>query len=75
MMMLTPGILVALTYAGLAGLYLVVVPLAALIYINRRWETSAAWEKVILFFVALFFFPGMLLWGSFFTFRPPMREI
>lgn len=73
--MLTPELLTLLTYGALAGIYLVVVPLATLFYINRRWEPSSAWEKVILFFVALFFFPGLILWGSFFTFRPPMRNV
>lgn len=73
--MLTPEILTLIAYAGLAGLYLVVVPLVILVYINRRWEPSSAWEKVILFFGAFFFFPGLLLWGGFFTFRPPMRDI
>lgn len=67
--------LIGLTYAGLAVLYLLVLPLLSLLYVDKRWASGSAWEKVLMFFLVLFFFPGMVLLAPFMTFRPKPRSL
>ncbi len=62
-------------YGLLAGLYLLVIPAIGLIYVDRRWHSSSAWEKVVMFFVVFFFFPGMLLVSPFINVRPQPRSL
>ncbi|HIK21367.1 MAG TPA: NAD(P)H-quinone oxidoreductase subunit L [Synechococcus sp. M44_DOE_062] len=73
-MVSTPS-LIGLTYAGLAVLYLLVLPLLSLLYVDKRWTSGGAWEKVLMFFLVLFFFPGMVLLAPFMTFRPKPRSL
>ncbi len=68
-------LLVLLVYGGLAGAYLLVIPLIAMIYIDKRFNFSGSWEKVLMFFLGLFFFPGMLLVGGFVNSRPQLRKL
>ncbi|MFS8855024.1 NAD(P)H-quinone oxidoreductase subunit L [Synechococcus sp. H55.7] len=70
----TPSLIWA-TYAGLAILYLLVLPLLSLLYVDKRWTSAGAWEKVLMFFLVLFFFPGMVLVAPFMTFRPKPRSL
>lgn len=58
-----------------AGVYLLVMPALILIYINKRFNTSGAWEKLLMFFLTLVFFPGMLVVGGFINHRPQLRQI
>ncbi|MFQ3583766.1 MAG: NAD(P)H-quinone oxidoreductase subunit L [Cyanobacteriota bacterium] len=67
--------LILMTYAGLAGLYLLVLPFLSLLYVDKRWTSGSAWEKVLMFFLVLFFFPGMVLLAPFMTFRPKPRSL
>lgn len=73
--MTSTSLLILMTYVGLAGLYLVVLPLLSLLYVDKRWTSSSAWEKVLMFFLVLFFFPGMVLVAPFMTFRPKPRSL
>lgn len=73
--MLSTPTLIGLTYAALAVLYLLVLPFLFLVYVDKRWNYSGAWEKVLMFFLVLFFFPGMVLVAPFMTFRPKPRSI
>ncbi len=73
--MLSTSMLIGLTYAGLAVLYLLVLPLVSLLYVDKRWNSSGAWEKLLMFFLVLFFFPGMVLVAPFMTFRPKPRSL
>jgi len=54
---------------------LLVVPLIALFYFKARWYKTGSIERVVLCFLAFFFFPGLLLISPFFNFRPQAREI
>ncbi len=74
-MVLTEQLKVLLLYGGLAGAYLLVIPMLSALYIDQRWTSSSSWEKVLMFFLALFFFPGILLISPFWNFRFPKREI
>jgi NAD(P)H-quinone oxidoreductase subunit L len=62
------------TYATLGGLYLVVVPLALMFYIQRRFYVASSIERLGLYSLVLVFFPGMLLLSPFLNFRPQRRE-
>ena len=62
-------------YAGLAGLYLVVVPGILLLYLKQRWNVASSIERLLIYSLVFVFFPGMLLLSPFLNFRPQRREI
>ncbi|ESA37054.1 nad h-quinone oxidoreductase subunit l [Leptolyngbya sp. Heron Island J] len=62
-------------YAGLAGLYLVVVPGILLFYLKQRWNVASSIERLLIYSLVFIFFPGMLLLSPFLNFRPQRREI
>ncbi|MBD2258474.1 NAD(P)H-quinone oxidoreductase subunit L [Pseudanabaena sp. FACHB-2040] len=62
-------------YVGLAGAYLVVIPLFLLFYLKNRWYTSGSVERTILYALVFAFFPGMLVFSPFLNFRPQPRDI
>ncbi len=62
-------------YAGLAGLYLVVVPGILLFYLKQRWNVASSIERLLIYSLVFVFFPGMLLLSPFLNFRPQRREI
>ncbi|MEM6253225.1 MAG: NAD(P)H-quinone oxidoreductase subunit L [Cyanobacteria bacterium P01_D01_bin.156] len=63
------------TYAGLAGLYLLVVPGILLFYLKQRWNVATSIERLFIYSLVFVFFPGMLLMSPFLNFRPQRREI
>lgn len=62
-------------YGGLAGTYLVVIPLMLLFYLKARWNTAGSVERTFLYALVFAFFPGMLLFSPFLNFRPQPRPI
>jgi NAD(P)H-quinone oxidoreductase subunit L len=66
---------VALLYLILGGLYLVVVPLALYLYLQKRWYVASSFERSFMYFLVFFFFPGLLLFSPFLNFRPKRRQI
>ncbi|MEO0869602.1 MAG: NAD(P)H-quinone oxidoreductase subunit L [Cyanobacteria bacterium J06642_11] len=62
-------------YAGLAGIYLVVVPGILLFYLKQRWNVATSIERLLVYSLVFVFFPGMLLLSPFLNFRPQRREI
>ena len=62
-------------YAGLAGLYLLVIPGALLFYLKQRWNVASSIERLLIYSLVFVFFPGMLLLSPFLNFRPQRREI
>lgn len=69
------NLLLLLVYAGTAGVYLLVMPALVLIYVDKRFNVSGSWEKLLMFFLTLVCFPGMLLVGGFINHRPQLRKI
>ena len=62
-------------YAGLAGLYLVVIPGILFFYLKQRWNVASSIERLLIYSLVFVFFPGMLLLSPFLNFRPQRREI
>jgi len=71
----TDVLLTGAVYLGLAGVYLVVIPLALLLYLKGRWYTAGSIERTLLYGLVFAFFPGMLLFSPFLNFRPQMRNV
>ena len=73
---LDSSILITLAvYAGLAGLYLLVVPGVLFFYLKQRWNVATSIERLLIYSLVFVFFPGMLLLSPFLNFRPQRREI
>ncbi|MBD2528846.1 NAD(P)H-quinone oxidoreductase subunit L [Nostoc flagelliforme FACHB-838] len=67
--------IVALLYLVLAGAYLLVIPVAVLLYLKLRWYVASSIERVFMYFLVFFFFPGLLVLSPFVNFRPQRRQI
>lgn len=68
-------LLAAGAYIGIAGIYLLVVPLALLFYVRRRWYVAGSIERTLLYGLVFAFFPGILLFSPFLNFRPQPRDL
>ena len=68
-------LLVALIYLTLSVLYLLIIPGMVYFYLNSRWYVAGAFERVLMYFLMFFFFPGMLVLSPFLNFRPKKRNI
>lgn len=67
--------LVAIVYAVLGGAYLLVAPAALMFYLKQRWYIASSTERVLMYFLVLLFFPGLLLLGPFVNLRPQKRQL
>jgi NAD(P)H-quinone oxidoreductase subunit L len=68
-------ILIAGLYLSLSGLYLLIIPGLVYFYLNQRWYVASSVERVFMYFLVFFFFPGMLLLSPILNFRPQKREL
>lgn len=66
---------VPLLYLALAGTYLLVGPLAVLLYLKLRWYVASSFERAFMYFLVFFFFPGLLVLAPFINYRPQPRQI
>jgi NAD(P)H-quinone oxidoreductase subunit L len=62
-------------YGGLAGAYLLVIPIAILFYLKAKWYTMGSVERFLAYGLVFAFFPGMLLLSPFLNFRPQPRSL
>ncbi|WP_310487459.1 NAD(P)H-quinone oxidoreductase subunit L [Chamaesiphon sp. VAR_69_metabat_338] len=67
--------IVALLYLTLSGAYLLVLPGALYLYLQNRWYVASSIERLAMYFLVFFFFPGMILLSPFLNLRPRRREI
>jgi NAD(P)H-quinone oxidoreductase subunit L len=67
--------IVALVYLILSGAYLLVIPGALYLYLKQRWYVASSIERLLMYFLVFFFFPGLLLLSPFLNFRPKRRTI
>ncbi|ERN40181.1 NADH dehydrogenase transmembrane subunit [Rubidibacter lacunae KORDI 51-2] len=71
---ITESLILALLYTTLGGLYLLIVPGATYLYLNRRWYTAGSVERLFMYFLVFLFFPGLLLLSPLLNFRLRGRE-
>lgn len=62
-------LLVLALYAGLAGTYLVAVPLALYAWMGKRWMVMGKIERTAVYGLVFLFFPGLILFAPFLNFR------
>lgn len=67
--------IVPLVYLLLAGAYLLVLPLATIFYLKARWYIASSIERVLMYFLVFFLFPGLLIISPFLNFRPLPRQM
>ncbi|AFW93672.1 NADH dehydrogenase subunit NdhL [Anabaena sp. 90] len=65
---------VALLYLSLAGAYLLVIPIAVFFYLSLRWYTCGSVERVFMYFLVFFFFPGVASSLPVCEFEPPSAK-
>lgn len=63
------SLLVLGAYVLLAGLYLVVVPLALIWWMQRRWTLMGKIERTAIYGLVFLFFPGLILFAPFLNLR------
>ena len=56
-------------YAALAGSYLLVVPLALFLWMNKRWHQMGKIERLVVYGMVFLFFPGMIVFAPFLNLR------
>ncbi|MGK7900709.1 MAG: NAD(P)H-quinone oxidoreductase subunit L [Hormoscilla sp.] len=67
--------LTLLVYGGLAGAYLLVVPLLLFFYLKLRWYSCSSIERLLMYSGVFLFFPGLLLLAPLLNLRPRRRPI
>jgi len=67
--------LLALVYLILSGVYLLVLPIVVYLYLKTRWYSVSSAERVFMYFLVFFFFPGLLLLSPILNFRPQPRTL
>lgn len=65
----TDTLLVLGAYVALAGAYLVVVPLALIAWMSRRWTVMGKIERTAVYGLVFLFFPGLILFAPFINLR------
>jgi NAD(P)H-quinone oxidoreductase subunit L len=68
-------IITAALYLSLSVIYLLIIPAIVYFYLNKRWYVASSIERVFMYFMVFFSFPGMLLLSPFLNFRPRRREV
>jgi NAD(P)H-quinone oxidoreductase subunit L len=62
-------LLVLAAYGALAGLYLVVIPLALIWWLQKRWTRMGKIERTAVYGLVFLFFPGMIVFAPFINLR------
>ncbi len=62
-------LLVLGAYAALGGAYLVVVPLALLWWMTKRWTLMGKIERTVVYGLVFLFFPGLIVFAPFVNLR------
>lgn len=65
----TDTLLVLGAYVALAGAYLVVLPLALIAWMSRRWTVMGKIERTGIYGLVFLFFPGLILFAPFINLR------
>lgn len=65
--------LLALVYLGLSVTYLFLFPAFLYFYLKTRWYVASSLERLVMYLLVFFFFPGLLLLSPVLNFRPRRR--
>ena len=65
----TETLLVIGSYIALAGAYLVVVPLALIAWMSKRWTVMGKIERTAVYGLVFLFFPGLIVFSPFINLR------
>lgn len=63
------SLLVLGLYGGIAGAYLVAIPLLLYAWMQRRWMVMGKIERTLVYGLVFLFFPGLLLFAPFLNLR------
>jgi NAD(P)H-quinone oxidoreductase subunit L len=64
-----------LLYVALGGAYLLVMPIVTMFYLSQRWYVASSVERVLMYFLVFFFFPGLLVLSPVVNLRPQKRQL
>ncbi|MEB3160542.1 MAG: NAD(P)H-quinone oxidoreductase subunit L [Synechocystis sp.] len=67
--------LLAVIYLGLSLAYLLVFPGLLYLYLKNRWYVAGSIERLVMYFLVFFLFPGLLLLSPILNFRPQRRAV
>ena len=62
-------LLVIAAYIALGGAYLVVVPLALMAWMSKRWTVMGKIERTAIYGLVFLFFPGLIVFAPFVNLR------
>ena len=65
----TETLLVIGAYLALGGAYLVVVPLALIAWMSKRWTVMGKIERTAVYGLVFLFFPGLIVFSPFINLR------
>ena len=71
----SPPVLAAGLYLVLGGAYLLVLPGLLYLYLKQRWYVASSIERLGMYGLVFFLFPGLLLLSPFLNFRPQRRSL
>ena len=63
------NLLVIAAYIALGGAYLVVVPLALMAWMAKRWTVMGKLERTAIYGLVFLFFPGLIVFAPFVNLR------
>ena len=69
------ALLVPSLYLALSVLYLLILPAFLYFYLNTRWYVASSFERLFMYFLVFFLFPGLLLLSPILNLRPKRRQI
>ena len=56
-------------YVGIISIYLVVIPLILIYWMNNRWNVMGKFERLIVYGLVFLFFPGLIIFSPFLNLR------
>ena len=65
----TETLLVIGAYLAIGGAYLVVVPLALIAWMSKRWTVMGKIERTAVYGLVFLFFPGLIVFAPFINLR------
>ncbi|MBP0036073.1 MAG: NAD(P)H-quinone oxidoreductase subunit L [Roseofilum sp. Belize BBD 4] len=68
-------IITLLVYGILGGTYLLVLPALIYFYLDRRWYGASSIERLLMYFMVFWCFPGILLLAPLINLRPKPQQI